>query len=283
MAVSQTNAYKNQKRIERKALIRQSIFISEYVQRKYPDLYYEAASLYNEMNIKYPKKPDLRKCTEFRKWKNSIAVSKGQSASIIPREKEYRYSRTEYTNIVLNPTNESPVESPTTPQENGYLNQPLTQKVMCLNIPLMPPPCDSTSYEIIIEEGDQTTDPSTPQEPATQEPNQTTDPSTPQEPAIQEPNQTTDPSTPQEPATQEPNWTTDPSTPQEPAEQCMDPSIIDHLAPEIVEKIIQELRLDPNLKDLMEDVQSQVEEEIIGLEVDVPELDYIIDQDLTFW
>ena len=266
MAVSQTNAYKNEKRIERKALIRQSIFISEYVQRKYPDLYYEAASMYNEINIKYPKKPDLRKCTEFRKWKNSIAVSKGQATSIIPREKEYRYSRTEYSNIVLNPTNESPVESPTTPQENGYLNQPLTQKVMCLNIPLMSPPCDSTSYEIIIEEGDQTTDPSTPQEPATQEPNQTTDPST-----------------PQEPATQEPNQTTDPSTPQEPAEQCMDPSIIDHLAPEIVEKIIQELRLDPNLKDLMDDVQSQVEEEIIGLEVDVPELDYIMDQDLMFW
>ena len=290
MAASQSNQYKNEKRIERKGLIRQSIFISEYVQCKYPDLYHEAGLMYNEMNTKYPRKPDLRKCSEFRKWKNSVAVSKGQQTTSIPREKQYRYNRTEYNNIVLNPTNESPIESPTTPQENGYLNQPLTQRIMCLNIPLMPPPCDSTSYETTIEEGDrttqepnQTTDPSTPQEPATQEPNQTTDPSTPQEPATQEPNQTTDPSTPQEPATQEPNQTTDPSTPQEPAEQCMDPSIIDRIAPEIVEKIIQELRLDPNLKDLMDDVQSQVEEEIIGLEVDVPELDYLMDQDLMFW
>ena len=283
MATSRTKTYKIQKRIERKGLIRQSIFISEYVQRKYPDLYHEAASMYNEINVKYPKKPDLRKCTEFRKWKNTIAVSKGQSASIIPREKQYKYNRTEYSNIVLNPTNESPIESPTTQQENGYLNQPLTQRIMCLNIPLMPPPCDSTSYEITIEEPNQTTDPSTPQEPATQEPNQTTDPSTPQEPATQEPNQTTDSSTPQEPATQEPNQTTDPSTPQEPAEQCMDPSIMDQIAPEIIEKIIQELRLDPNLKDLMDDVQSEVEEEIIGLEVDVPELDYLMDQDLMFW
>ena len=261
MAASRTKTYKIQKRIERKGLIRQSIFISEYVQRKYPDLYHEAAMMYNEINTKYPKKPDLRKCTEFRKWKNSIAVSKGQQTTSIPREKQYRYNRTEYSNIVLNPTNESPIESPTTPQENGYLNQPLTQRIMCLNIPLMPPPCDSTSYEITIEEGDRTT----------QEPNRTTDPSTPQEPATQEPNQTTDPSTPQEPATQEP------------AEQCMDPSIMDQIAPEIVEKIIQELRLDPNLKDLMDDVQSQVEEEIIGLEVDVPELDYLMDQDLMFW
>ena len=256
MASSQSNRYKNQKRIERKGLIRQSIFISEYVRCKYPDLYHEAGLMYNEMNAAYPRKPDLRKCKEFREWKNSIAVSNGQQTTSIPREKSYRYMRTEYNNIVLNPTNESPIESPTTPQENGYLNRPLTQRIMCLNIPLMPPPCDSTSYETIIEEGDW---------------------------ATQEPDQTTDPSTPQEPATQEPNQTTDPSTPQESAEQCMDPSIMDQIAPEIVEKIIQELRLDPALKDLMDDVESQVEEEIIGLEVDVPELDYLMDQDLMFW
>ena len=140
---------------------------------------------------------------------------------------------------------------------------------MCLNIPLMSPPCDSTSYETIIEESDQATDPSTPQEPATQEPNQTTDPSTPQEP----------------------NQTTDPSTPQESAEQCMDPSITEQIPPEIIEKIIRELQLDPDLKDLMDDVQAQieeevqaqVEEEIIGLEVDVPELDYLMDLDHMFW
>ena len=306
MAGSQSNQYKNEKRIERKGLIRQSIFISEYVQRKYPDLYHEAGLMYNEMNTKYPRKPDLRKCTEFREWKNSIAVSNGQQTTSIPREKYYKYNRTEYSNIVIKPTNEPPIESPTTQQENRCLNPSITPRIMCLNIPLMSTPCDSTSYKITIEEPNQTTDPSTPQEPATQEPNQTTDPSTPQEP-----NQTTDPSTPQEPATQEPNQTTDPSTPQEPnqttdpstpqesPEQCMDPSIMEQLPPEIVEKIIRELHLDPDLKELMDDVQaqieeevqsqieeevqSQVEEEIIGLEVDVPELDYLMDQDLMFW
>ena len=249
------------------------MFISEYIHHKYPDLYHEAGSMYNEMNVRYPRKPDLRKCKEFREWKNSVAVSKGQQITLIPREKAYKYMRTEYSNIVLNPTNESPIESPTTPQENGYLNRPLTQRIMCLNIPLMSPPCDSTSYETVIEEGDWTT----------QEPDQTTDPSTPQEPATQEPDQATDPSTPQEPATQEPEQATDPSTPQEPVEQCMDPSIMDQIPPEIIEKIIEELRIDPALKDLMEDVESQIEEELIGLEVDVPELDNIMDQDLIFW
>ena len=276
MASSQTNSYKNQKRNERKGLIRQTLFITEYVQHKYPDIYGEAASLYNEINIKHPQKPDLRKSTEFRRWKNNIAVSKGQTTTSIPREKEYIYNRMEYNNISLNSTTETSSESPAPSQENQRLNRPLFPMTMCLNIPLIPTPRDNTSYEIIMEEGDQTTDPSTPQQisPATQEPEQTTDPSTPQQisPATQEPEQTTDPSTPQQisPATQEP-------------EQCMDPSILDQISPEIIEKIIRELQCDPNLKDLMDDVQREVEEELIGLEVDLPELDDLIEQELMFW
>ena len=295
MAACQANSYKNQKRNERKSLNRQTLFITEYVQHKYPDIYREAALLYNEINIRHPQKPDLRKSTEFRRWKNRIAVSKGQPTTSIPREKEYIYNRMEYNDIVLNPTTESSSESPAPPQENQRLNGPLIPMTMCLNIPLMPAPRDNTSYETTIEEGDQITDPSTPQQisPATQEAEQCMDPSTPQQisPTIQEAEQCMDPSTPQQisPTIQEAEQCMDPSTPQQisptiqEAEQYMDPSIMDQISPQIIEKIIRELQLDPNLKDLMDDVQREIEEELIGLEVDIPELDDPLEEELMCW
>ena len=320
MAASQTNEYKNQKRIERKGIIRQSLFVSEYIQCKYPDIYKEVGLVYNKLNTVYPRKPDLRKCREFREWKNNVAVQYGQQTSLIPREKTYKYMRTKYNNMAINPVNEPPSENPTTQEK-----QP--QRIMCLNIELMTPPRDSTVHETVIEEGDWAVQESihTP-DPTPQEPTHTDDPSTPQEPleqvidlsiideiapqvvekiidklrldpelnndpfTPQEPTHTDDPSTPQEPleqvidpTPQEPTHTGDPSTPQEPLEQIINPSIMDEIAPEVVEKIIQELHLDPDLNDLMNDIESQIEEEIVGLEVDIPELEYIMDQDDMFW
>ena len=145
MAVSQSNFYKNQRRNQAKILTREAIFINEYVQTKYKDIYREAANLYNEINKKYPQKPDLRKTTE------------------------------------------------TTPQQISSVTQ----------------------------EGDQT----------------------------------------------------------------MDPSILDQISPEVVEKIIRELQLDPELKDMMDDVQQEIntEEELVGLEIDLPELDDLIEEELQMW
>ena len=285
MAVSQTNAYKNRRRNERKGIIRQSLFVSEYIQCKYPDIYKEVGLVYNKWNTLHPRKPDLRKCREFREWKNSIAVQYGQQTSLIPREKSYKYMRTEYNSMVIDPVNESPSEKPTTQKEHP-------QRIMCLNIELMTPPPDSTVHQTVIEEGDR----------AVQESIHTPDPSTPREPLEQvvdlpiideiapemvekiieeirlDPELNNDPFTPQEPT-----HTDDPSTPQEPLEQIINPSIMDEIAPEVIEKIIEEIRLDPELSDLMNDIESRVEEEIVGLEVDIPELEDIADQDDMFW
>ena len=242
MAVSQSNAYKNERRNQRKSLNRQTVFICEYVQAKYKDIYCEAASLYNEINKKYPQKPDLRKTTEFRQWKNGIAVANGQSTTPIPRQKEYKYNRTEYEDIMLDATTETPAESPVPapPQEKQHLDGRITGMTMCLNIPLMATPRHNTSQEIVMEEGDQTSDPLTPHQIS---------------PVIQE------------------------------GDQAMDPSILDQISPEIVEKIIRELQLDPNLKDMMDDVQQEIntEEELIGLEIDLPELDDLLEEELQLW
>ena len=158
MAVSQSNFYKNQRRNQAKILTREAIFINEYVQTKYKDIYREAANLYNEINKKYPQKPDLRKTTEFRQWKNNMAVANGEASTHIPRQKEYKYNRTEYRDIVLTATTETP------PKENHHLDERLTGMTMCLNIPLMATPQHNASEETVIQEGDQTMDTSTPQQ-----------------------------------------------------------------------------------------------------------------------
>ena len=210
------------------------MFISEYVQTKYKDIYREAAILYNEINKKHPQKPDLRKTIEFRQWKNNIAIANGESTTHIPRQKEYTYNRMKHRDIILNPTTtemsiaaETPSESPvpTPPKENHQIDGRISGMTMCLNIPLMqmstPHNSILTSEEIVIEEGD----------------------------------------------------------------QALDPSILEQISPETMEKLIQELQLDPNLKDIMDDVQQEIntEEELIGLTIDLPELDDLLEEELELW
>ena len=243
MAVSQSNAYKNEKRNRHKTLNREGMFIAEYVQIKYKAIYHEAATLYNEINKKHPQKPDLRKSTEFRQWKNDMAISNNESTTPIPRQKEYKYVRMMHRDIILNSTTsemsiaaETPSERPvpTPPEENHQIDGRIAGMTMCLNIPLMqmssPHSSVLASEEIVMEEGDQTLDPSS-------------------------------------------------------IDQALDPSILDQIAPETIEKIIRELQSDPGLKDIMDAVQQEIntEEELIGLTVDLPELDDPLEEELMCW
>ena len=50
---------------------RQAVFIAEYVQMKYFDIFCEAARYYNQLNTIYPTRPDLRKSLEYRTWKKN--------------------------------------------------------------------------------------------------------------------------------------------------------------------------------------------------------------------
>ena len=251
MAVSQSSTYKKQRRNQQKTLTRESLFISEYVQVKYKDIYREAASLYNEINKKHSQKPDLRKTVEFRQWKNSLSIANGGPSSHVPRQKEYKYKRTNHRDIVLDTTTaematsaETPAESPvpTTSEENRQIDQRVAGMTMCLNIPLMQMPTHNTtlaSQETVLEEGDQTLNP----------------------------------------------FTID----MDEGEQALTPSILDQVSPETMEKLIRELELDPNLKDIMDDVQntiqqeSNIEEELVGLTIDLPDLEDLLEEELQLW
>ena len=186
--------------------------------------------MYNEINAKYPRKPDLRKCLEFKQWQNSMAIEHGQETVSIRKRKPYKYTRAVYNNIDVNP-------------DSRTVQGKIQQKTMQLNIELM-----------TIPNGNQ------------------------QETAVQEPGP---PASPHE--------SDPPSTPEEqPAEAPIEPySPFSEIPPDLVEKIMTELRLDPQLSTIMDDVQTEMQESIElnfpELEIDIPELDQIFDQDDIFW
>ena len=68
-------------------------------------------------------------------------------------------------------------------------------------------------------------------------------------------------------------------------DQVLDPSVLDQISPETFEKIIRDLQQDPNLKELMDDVVNtmNIEEELVGLELDLPEPDERLQEELELW
>ena len=149
MAESQSNAYKNERRNQAKILTREALFVNEYLQTKYENIYNEAAAFYNEINKKHDRKPDLRKTVEFRSWKNRMAAAKGLPETYIPRPKEHYYNRTQYRDIVIFPSTEMP-------EEKRMPNNLLT---MSLNIPLISIPQHTATKGIVMQKDDQSTDP----------------------------------------------------------------------------------------------------------------------------
>ena len=129
MSQAEMNEYKKTKRRQSRARTRESLFIADYLEMKYNDVYTEVAKVYNSLNKKYPQKPDLRRTPEFRAFKNKTKP---------------KYNRSLYEGIIL--------------------TKPLQPLSMQLEIPLLPSPkCikqstrkdEQTTMDEIIQEGDQ--------------------------------------------------------------------------------------------------------------------------------
>ena len=199
--------------------------------------------MYNELNKQYPHKPDLRKTKEFRHWKNEMAKANGERPSYIPRGKKYQYKRTAYWDIVLE-------DSETTPEAPSRTSDKISETT--------PEAPSSTSDKIMCLNIPLLDTP------------------------IYKPSQQTIIEEGDQSANQEDDQTAD-------IDQVMAPSILDGIPTETIQRIIQELRADPNLRDIMEDIDQEisttedVEEELIGLEVDLPELYDPLQEELDLW
>ena len=243
MAVSRTNAYKVEKRQYYKTTTREGMFVADFVKTKYPEIYQEAAILYNRINQNHPNKPNIRKTLEYRMWKNEIAEANNQPTTPIPRQRNQLNKQLLYPSMPIGPittgnitlqsgsSDETATENTPGPSSQKETHQ-LSDRQMVLTIPLIPYPNTpksiqrpteilETAYtESIVEEGDQ--------------------------------------------------------------QEILDPSLIDVVPADVVEKIIAELRQDPCLNDIMLDMEKQLttQEELVGLEVDVPDIHDPLEEEL---
>ena len=273
MAAQTTKVYKCEKRRETRSQTREAIFISEYVQNKYARIFEEAAEAYNNLNNKYPRKPDLRRTDEFRLWK--ISVSSNPSGPF-SKQKPRQYRHIAHRNIPLqqraDPTASLSVQPdvPESPPPESESSPPPAkrpraepEKIMMLRIPLLTPSqsepeapvetpaesSESVTEEVIQEPEAPVETPAESYESVTEE-------------VIQEPEAPVEtPDESYESVTEE--------VIQQSSENLY-PSLLDELSPEIIEKIIAELREEPAIKDVMAEEQIEVEE--VGLEIDIPDL-----------
>ena len=242
MAAYTTNAYKNEKRRQTKSLVREGMFVADYVQTKYSTIYKEAAESYNQINKLHPRKPDLRRTTEYRLWKNKTSIQQNKPAISIPRQKTRQYVHIIHRDIPLDidpniPTDISITESPRPARETP-------QKTMELRIPLIQlpttPKAKQNPQEIIQTEYTET---------ANDEENEILDTMY-TETVIAE------------------------------GDEPLSPSMLDEISPEIIDKIVTDLQQDPNIKDMMMNTENQMnmEEEITDLEIDIPDIDDLLEE-----
>ena len=64
---------KNYARRQHRQEARQALFIKDYVKEKYRDVYEEASAFYNHVNNIYPTKPDIRRTDEFKAIRSGFA------------------------------------------------------------------------------------------------------------------------------------------------------------------------------------------------------------------
>ena len=244
MAVSYTKEYKDNKKLEYKIAVRQGIFITDYVKTKYDQIYNEAADLYNSINIKYPCKPNLMKTREFRTWKNKMAAEKQQPTSRVPRQRDRYLKPTQYPDITSPENNTN--NNNTSPRPTNLLTG---NRQFVLEIPLMNQYStneDDTMETQCVEEGDQPP---------------TNGDDTVETQTVEEGDQQQKEGDQQVARSQQdggPN-------------QDLFPSLSDDIPDHIVDKIIADLRSDPSLKQIMDNIENQdVHEQIMGLDIDLP-------------
>ena len=237
-------------RRENRSKVRQALLISEYVRYKHFAVYQEAVNFYNEVNSNHPLKYDLRKTDEFKALKMGITghpikitrkkqshepipVTVGSSFTLICQQSASPEQRSECDEQPVSP------ERPTSPEQRSECDE---QSVS---------PERPTSPEQRSEQGKQKVMqlriPLLKPAVITQTLQIVTDE------VLQE--------NPLQVASEE--------IAQEPTK--LYPSLHEEIPHEILERIINELREDPELQTIMTGIEQDLEFKQLGMDLDIPE------------
>ena len=220
MANAQINSYKKEIRQANNSRKRQALFISEYIQVKYNQMYLEAAEFYNKINTFYPKKPDLRKTVEFRNWKR-VETGMPTIRPSVPRDPTQRCI---YQGITIHNKEKETIQE---------IMTCVPKKTLELRIPLMSP--QSVNEITHVEEHEQVMDEGQQASHQDQERQQTSDEG------------------------------------QERIDEVDDiqPSVFDSLTDQTVNEIMTQLREDPELCTIMDNIDFDFDGLDIGTEMEI--------------
>ena len=254
MAVSYTKAYKDNKKLEYKIAVRQGMFITDYVKTKYEEIYQEAAELYNSINRQYPRKPNLLKTTQYRQWKNGLFSQNQRPVRRIPRQRDRYFKPTEY-----------PYIPPAEDDNNGTCETSTSQLMgttqFVLEIPLLNH--NDTNITRAKRNGsDQHNQADDQTEPPPQQDgglNESLDTSETQTQCTEEGDQ----------HNQADDQTEAPPQQDGGLNESLDTSVFDGVPDSVIDQIITDLRRDPDLSQIMDDIQNVIDEGTTGLEIDL--------------
>ena len=279
--------YKNRRR-ERQSKVRQALLINEYVYTKYWAVYREAAQYYNKLNEEYPTKRDLRKCYEFRKWKcdtNGLGVqaeSEDRPVQIKNTRRNTKYHVFCHTNIDLSEQHQLELTVPERPDQSEQ--QPESpdidlseQHQLELTVPESPDQSEQQpeSPDIDLSEQHQLelTVPESPDQSEQQ----------PERPEVEKIMQLKIPLLKPSVVTKTLFIQTEETIQENPLEVAAEgiiqetptfhPSLTEEIPQDIIDKIINELREDPELKTIMTDMEQDLEFEQLGMELDIADDD----------
>ena len=280
----------NANRRERQSKARQAVFISEYFYVKYFEIYKEAALFYNEVNAQHPLKHDLRKCEEFRIWKMGEQTAQ-QTITNSHKQTRGRYRKICYANILVeqqteqsespnssvssespseqseSPSSsisaENPIEQSKSPNSSVSSESPTEQSESPNSTVSSENPNSTERFEIPVYSIDQRSE--TPNRQKTMR----------LEIPLMKPSVVTETLhivTQQE----KPLQIAAEGVPQE--SMTIHPSLTEELPQDIIDRIIEELRADPEMRTVMTNIEEELEFEHLGMEVEITDDDRLEDE-----
>ena len=277
--------HKNELRRQQRDQIRQALLVNDYIQLKHPEAYQEAANFYNHLNGIYPVKKDLRRTDEFKALKMGFIF--------VEKNGTRKYMKQVYQSIpMVNPNNftlvcypKGDVQQAETVHPEGDVQQAET----------VHPEGDTQQAETVHPEGD-TEQAETVHHEGDTEQAETVHPKGNQTATVhpQKTMQLRIPLLKPSVITQTVKVVTEEIVEENPlhaaynevlSESPQIHSTLNEEIPEqIIQKIIDELRQDPELHNIMDELEQQIELEQLDMCIDIPDDDRL-EQELNweFW
>ena len=264
-------------RIKRRAVERLDLFKNDYIKHKYPGIDAEATRVCELLNNKYPNKFDLRKTPEHREWKTkgtaqTHPILNTQQPIYIPLDAQIVVTCEPPCPELPNTESTSCPELPNT-ESTSCPKLPNTESTSCPELPNIEP----TNPELLPSPEP----PSSPDPPSSPEP-----PPTPGKFLNDIEKRTGKRMELRIPLMESPRVTTE--TLQTITEEVLQEGntllpLCEEIDPEAFEKIINELRADPDLGGIFADIEEQVEFEELGMNLEIPEDSNTLEKELENW